>query len=162
MLTWLDKNFEQYLLSLFLGSISILVFMQVVMRYIFGEALVWTEELIRWLFIWSIWVGVSYAFKYDQHMKITIFTDRLNPNLQRILKILSLVICLIFIMRIGWYGWEQATSKLIVRQSSFSLPNPFKERNLSVMWLYLSVPVGCALSTLRIIQTMILLYRNKR
>lgn len=161
MISWLDENLEKYFLALGLGTISILVFVQVVMRYAFGASLDWSEELIRWVFIWSIWIGVSYAFKNDQHMKISTIADKLSGNAKFYIQLFVAVICLLFIARIGWYGYEQATSRLIMRQSAFSIPNPFGERNLSVMYLYLSVPVGCLFSSIRLMQNIVKLIKNK-
>ena len=45
---WLDKHFEETLLGIFLILITVIIFLQVVMRYVFSRALSWPEEFTRY------------------------------------------------------------------------------------------------------------------
>ncbi len=63
MMKWLNDNLEAALGGLLLAGIVILITVQVVMRYVFQNALSWSEELTLWTFIWFIWIGIAYAFK---------------------------------------------------------------------------------------------------
>ena len=75
MLKKLWNNMEEYLLVYSLMLSVGLVFIQVVMRYVFSNSLSWSEELARYLFLWQIWVGASYAVKEHRHLRIELIQD---------------------------------------------------------------------------------------
>lgn len=54
-------HLEEALLFVILTAMVAIIFIQVVMRYVFNNALSWSEELARYLYVWSTWVGVSYS-----------------------------------------------------------------------------------------------------
>ena len=53
------NKIEEYFLVYSLILMVALVFIQVIMRYIFNNSLSWSEELVRYIFIWQIWLGAS-------------------------------------------------------------------------------------------------------
>jgi TRAP-type C4-dicarboxylate transport system permease small subunit len=151
---WVDDNFEPIVLSLTMGLMAVLIFLQVVMRYVFESSLVWSEELIRWLFIWMIWVGVAYAFKTGEHMRIEAFVDILPKAVRQRLETILKAVMIVFLLRITWLGIEQTTSPIIVRQSSVVLYWPFTDQKVGMMWLYATLPFGALLSVWRLAQSL--------
>ncbi|MGH0000200.1 TRAP transporter small permease [Pseudovibrio ascidiaceicola] len=89
LLRFVEKNAEAYLINFLLFNIVLWVFVQVIMRYIFSSSLPWSEEFVRWCFIWFIWVGVSYGFKTRRHICVT-----------ALIKALPLIIESAFLIRI--------------------------------------------------------------
>ena len=71
-LKWLNHNLEKVLASILLAAIVLLIFGNVFMRYIMNASLSWGEELTLWLFVWFVWLAVSYAFHSREHVRITI------------------------------------------------------------------------------------------
>ncbi len=51
---WLDDNIEEFLMLVFLGAMTLIMGIQVFSRYVLGMSLLWSEELTRYLFIWSV------------------------------------------------------------------------------------------------------------
>jgi len=45
--------------------------LQVFMRFVLSSSLAWTEELSRYSFIWSVYMGGVLAVKHTQHVRIT-------------------------------------------------------------------------------------------
>ena len=72
---WFD-NAEEYLLVGSLAFNVVLVFFQVVMRYVFQNSLSWSEELARYIFLWQTWLGASYAVKEHRHLRVEMLADR--------------------------------------------------------------------------------------
>lgn len=152
---WLDANFEQIILASFMALMAGLIFVQVVMRYVFENSLVWSEELVRWLFIWTIWVGIAYAFRTGDHIRITMLSDRLAAPARRRLEAALGLAMIAFFLWIGWLGVQQATSPIVARQSSVVLYWPFSDTKVSLTWLYATLPFGSFLSVLRLTQNLL-------
>ena len=66
-------NFEEYFCVWTMAIMTILVFIQVVMRYVFSNSLSWSEELARFIFLWLSWIGASYAVKERSHFRVEMF-----------------------------------------------------------------------------------------
>ncbi|WP_417269946.1 TRAP transporter small permease [Celeribacter sp.] len=152
VLKWLNANFEQVILASFMALMAVLIFVQVIMRYVFESSLVWSEELARWLFIWTIWTGIAYAFRTGDHIRITMLSDSLSPLNRKRLENVVCVALIVFFLWIGWLGVKQATSPIVMRQSSVVLHWPFSDAKVSLVWLYATLPFGSFLSVIRLVQ----------
>ena len=60
-LRFLNDHLEEYLLVFLMVVEVVVVFAQVVTRYVFHSPLAWSEELARYMFIWLVWIGAAYA-----------------------------------------------------------------------------------------------------
>jgi TRAP-type C4-dicarboxylate transport system permease small subunit len=59
-------------------AMVLLVFLNAVMRYIFQSGIAESEELARYLFIWTVFLGSIIAFKNNMHMGVTLVVDKLS------------------------------------------------------------------------------------
>jgi TRAP-type C4-dicarboxylate transport system permease small subunit len=91
----LEKAME-YMLAIIMFSLVLVVFTQVVLRYVVRTSLPWTEEMARYLFIWLIFIASSVAVKKKQLLGIDFLVIHFSENTQRHLNILSLVLSLVF------------------------------------------------------------------
>lgn len=73
MLKWLDENLEEFLMVVFLIAMTLIMGVQVFTRYALGASLSWSEEVTRYLFIWSGFISVSYCTKKCISIKIEQF-----------------------------------------------------------------------------------------
>ena len=93
ILKWLDDNIELYICVFLMSFMTLLVFVQVVMRYVFNNSLSWSEELARYTFIWLIYIGISYGCKLRKHIKIDaalyLFPKKVRPYVVLLGDILS-------------------------------------------------------------------------
>ncbi|MDO5352860.1 MAG: TRAP transporter small permease [Succinatimonas sp.] len=148
----LNERFEEAILVFLLANITIWVFVQVIMRYVFHNSLTWSEEFVRWCFIWFIWVGVSYGFRVRKHISITVFVDKLSGKYKKIAELLVNFIVLWCMLNLFYFGYEQISNPIISRQSSIVLKWPLFGSNVSMLWLYASLPFGAFFSSFRLIQ----------
>jgi C4-dicarboxylate transporter, DctQ subunit len=92
---------EEGIISLLLVTMTLLVFVEVVMRFGFGSGFLWAQELTLYLSAWFVLFGVSYGLKVGAHIGVDAFVKTLPPIGQRIISsvavILSLVYCGLFI-----------------------------------------------------------------
>ena len=70
---WLDENLEEFLLIIFLIGMTVIMGAQIFCRYILEMSLSWSEELTRYLFVWSGFLSVSYCSKKCLSIKIEQF-----------------------------------------------------------------------------------------
>jgi len=67
----LYDNLEEYLCVFLCGLMILCLIIQVGIRIISGSALAWTEELSRFCFIWTVYIGASLAAKRVAHVRIS-------------------------------------------------------------------------------------------
>lgn len=102
------KFFINYLEKIitFLASASILgivviVFLNVVMRYIFNTGLTWSDEVSVNLFVWFIFLGGILAAIEKMHLKVDIFTNLFNQKNQKNQKIFTIVANIFVLLAMG-------------------------------------------------------------
>ena len=108
----IDEYLEEYFLVTTLVVMVVVIFLQVVMRYVFQNSLSWSEELARYLFLWQVWVGASYATKKSRHLRVEILRDALPPLGQKILETLATLIWLAFAVLVVYLSYG-ITSKVM-------------------------------------------------
>jgi TRAP-type C4-dicarboxylate transport system permease small subunit len=67
---------------LILWSTVVVVFLQILARYVFKAPLVWTEEVARFAFIWLAFVGVAVTERQNAHFRITFLVEKAPPRLR--------------------------------------------------------------------------------
>ena len=75
---------ERYMLIFCLVSIVLLIFFGVLSRFIFHYSIAWSEELVRYMFVWGGLFGAAAAFRSGKHSGIPIIIERLPLPLQRL------------------------------------------------------------------------------
>jgi len=80
------------LATLCLASLILIVFANVVGRYVFNHSLTWGAEAAQWLFIYIIFLAIPLAHRARMHLSITFLVDRLPPIPRRLLAVLAEVI----------------------------------------------------------------------
>ncbi|MDO4664280.1 MAG: TRAP transporter small permease [Erysipelotrichaceae bacterium] len=96
VLQWLDNYLEEAILCICLAAMAGIMGVQVLCRYFFGASLSWSEELTRFLFIWSGFLSVSYCSKRCISIKIEQVVAKLNRKNRAIFKLINHTIELIF------------------------------------------------------------------
>ena len=145
---WLDANLERFLIALLLAAIVLLIFANVFMRYVLNDSLSWGEELTLWLFVWFVWLSVSYAFQKYEHVRITAFHGLLSQRGQKLLDIVVDVLILVFFAVLIFECIKLILLPFVASQTSVVLGIP-------IPVLYASAPIGAALSSIRVIQHLV-------
>jgi TRAP-type C4-dicarboxylate transport system permease small subunit len=147
------NNIEEYILvPSFMFSV-VLISTQIVMRYVFRQSLSWSEELARYVFIWQLWLGVSYAAKNHSHIRIKIIENALNNRQLMILETVVTVIWFAFGCFVIVQGYSVAMRIGAYHQTSSAL-------GLPMVYAYMAVPVGATLMNIRLVQNLIIMYRS--
>jgi len=92
----LNDHLEEFFIIPLMFLMSGIICLQVVMRYVFQNSLVWSEELSRYLFIWLIYFAVSYTARREKHIRIDAAISLYPKKLRPYIDILSELIVLGF------------------------------------------------------------------
>jgi TRAP-type C4-dicarboxylate transport system permease small subunit len=138
-----EGTFERVLVTLnrwiiiaMMAVMVLLVFMNVVSRYIFNHSIIWAEEVSQYLMVWVAFLGAGLALRQGRHVAIEILQDRLPSKARRmtrhlvaLLLILFMGILIILGFQFARFAWDQETPVLNIPQG---IP-------------YLAVPIGALL-----------------
>lgn len=144
----LDDHVETYLSSILLIFFSILVIVQVVMRYVFHSPLTWSEELSRYAFVWFVYTSAAYAVRYQRHVKFTFLVNALNRVSYvygQIVKIIALFLWIGFLIFIDYYSIQ-----MVINQYNTGQVSPANQIPMYIV--YLGLPLGALLMTFRVSQ----------
>ncbi|MFA6505881.1 MAG: TRAP transporter small permease [Treponemataceae bacterium] len=138
-----DYKIEDYVLLLLFWVLAIVVFAQFFSRYVLNAAIVWTEEMARYLLISVGFLGSAVAARKHAH----IFVEAGYRYFPR--KIGFILSTLVDIIQIVFFGyWAFLTLKIF--------PIMMRQRMVTVEWpmavVYTPVLVGFALMTFRSVQ----------
>jgi TRAP-type C4-dicarboxylate transport system permease small subunit len=86
---WIDG-----LIALCLAVMVVMVFGNVVLRYVFNSGIAVSEEVSRWLFVWMTFLGAVVALKDHGHLGTDMLVGRLSPTGKRICLVISQLLML--------------------------------------------------------------------
>ena len=110
ILHWLDENLEEFILVLFLIAMTLIMGVQVFCRYVLGMSLSWSEELTRYLSVWSGFLSVSYCSKKCLSIKIEQFVAVFPRRGRAIFKVVNHTFELIFFIYMIPFAWSYMMS----------------------------------------------------
>ncbi|MDO4581225.1 MAG: TRAP transporter small permease [Bacillota bacterium] len=135
--------FEEKLLVYSLIVTVIVIFIQIIMRYVFKNSLFGSEEFARYVFMWQIYLGASIGFREDKHITITLLTDHLSGTAKKLCAILADLIMLAFCVFIIYFGWV-----FLAKVASMNMVTP--AMRIPFIFVYSSLPVSCVVIFIRI------------
>jgi TRAP-type C4-dicarboxylate transport system permease small subunit len=152
-LRFLDQKFELYICMTLITGMTVLIAVQVFMRYVMGDSLSWSEELARYMFIWLIYLGISYGAMIMRHIRIEaalgIFPARFRPQVV----ILGDFLFLLFSVYVSYVAYFTVVRQMGLGQTSPALGMP--------MWIIYAAPcAGFAFTAMREIQTIVWRFRH--
>ena len=93
------------LLACLLAFITVGVFIQVVMRYVFATSFLWGEELSLFAFIWSVFLGAVVGVRRRIHLGFDFLPELLTGRwavAQRLVINLSILAVALLLLLEGW------------------------------------------------------------
>lgn len=100
------NEFEETAIAIMLGAMTIITFVNVVMRYVFNASLIWGLELTLALFAWLVLFGMSYAVKVTAHLGVDAVINILPQRGRRILALIAAACCLVYVFLLMKGAWD--------------------------------------------------------
>jgi C4-dicarboxylate transporter DctQ subunit len=130
--------FEKYTITIAFAIATLLLFANVVLRYIFDTGLPWVLETVQYLFAWVVLIGAAHGVKMGIHLGIDILIDKFPDKLRKAVVMFAVCLCILFVAIVDYesviyiiriYQWGDLTEDLQIPQ-----------------WIpYLAIPVGLSL-----------------
>ncbi|WPB59417.1 TRAP transporter small permease [Xylophilus sp. GOD-11R] len=96
---------NRWALILLLGAMSVIIFVNVALRYLTSQSLEWAEEVSRHMMIWLTFLGAGPVLRAGGHIAVENLQDAL-PRLGGIaLRVVVAALLFGFFGFMAWYGW---------------------------------------------------------
>ena len=82
-------SIEETAIAVILGLMTLITFVNVVLRYVFNESLIWGLEVTLILFAWLVLLGISYGFKVTSHLGVDALINLFDSRKQRVFAIIA-------------------------------------------------------------------------
>jgi C4-dicarboxylate transporter DctQ subunit len=139
---------EEVLLCVMMSFLIVLMFIQVVFRYCLGRSITWSEEVSRLLFVWSVFLGIDLAAKYNRHIRVTFQLKLFAKPVQKGITIFAYFI---------WFAFSLILSIVAIEFviTMFKFPYFSQTLHINLAYAYVIVPLGFSLVTLRVTRLLI-------
>ncbi|MBN2860979.1 MAG: TRAP transporter small permease [Sphaerochaetaceae bacterium] len=139
---WLN-NLVSYLCTISIGGMTAVVLLGVLFRYVFRQPLGWSEELSRYLMIWSASLAISIGIRENEHVGLSMLMDSTKSTLMR-----SILGTLIFLVNATFLFIMFYYAVLMVRDATFQISMGL---GITMVLPTLAIPVSMALAMLQLV-----------
>ena len=140
------------ILVVLMAVISFLGIFQVIMRSM-GSVPAWTEESIRFLFIWATCIAAAIGVKENIHIGIDVFVNLLPKLGRQIIEVIIQLILIVFDVFIVIYGFNLVAKTVAQPSPALRLP---------MSYVYLAIPVLGILGVFYSLQEIVRIIRERK
>lgn len=148
------EKFEKFVSCACVSVMAVLVFANVIARFVFNSPLAVADEMSCYLFVLMSFMGTAIAARKKAHLGLTIVTDKLSPSAAKKVQVLMYIIAAIFCLLIVIFGVEMVISQHSLGQETATMQ--WSE------WIYgLFVPIGAAFAMIAFLSVAVETARTK-
>ena len=138
-----------------LAMLTLLVFgtWQIFTRWILGNPSTFTDELLRYVLIISGFIGSAYCFYRDEHLALTLVTDKAKGTFKVVLDVFIEICILFFVIYVFIFGGAKLASTATNVSSVMHIP---------MKTLYMIEPICGVLIVLARILKYVTMYAEKK
>jgi len=150
----LNDHIEEYLMGVLLIALTLVMLLQVFLRFIFNTALSWPEEFCRYCFVYFAFLTIGYCVKNDSMLKLDFIRNLLPKKAGDVLCLIIQLFCLAFFIYMLVFSYSLVT---IVKNTSRTSP----AMGIQFYYIYISTIIGFTLAVVRSLQFIIRFLRDK-
>ncbi|MCX7787219.1 MAG: TRAP transporter small permease [Spirochaetes bacterium] len=132
-------RFLEKTLGVLLAAMVVLLFLQVVTRYIFRGHLLWAGEMAVWTFVWISYLGSVVLYIKKKHIVVDLLSAILPKRINRVMEGVASVCVVVFLSLLFYHSIPVVVS--YSKQQATSI-------GISKLFLFSSLTVSCALMLL--------------
>jgi TRAP-type C4-dicarboxylate transport system permease small subunit len=139
-------------------AIVVIMVVQVFARYILNASLIWAEELCRYILIWQSFLLIGIAYHQGELIVLDVLSTRVSPAIRFVIRgLVAVPVCYFLYLMVrhgivfaGRYSAQTIPAIDFIWTSLVGRP-----AHVAIFWVYVSVPVGCAILLAHIIAGLI-------
>ena len=117
-----------------LGAMVIITGAQIICRTWF-TALSWSDEVTRYLLIWSTFLGATVVYRHNGHISVTLLQDVVGPRAAKALRVAVHVICFVLFTVLLYYSTLYCMK---LKKTATAMP-------IKMKYIYSCIPVSMAI-----------------
>jgi TRAP-type C4-dicarboxylate transport system permease small subunit len=145
LLRRLAIGFEANLAATVLAMMLAVMTLQVFTRYVLNNSPDWTEEALRYMYVWVVFLGSSAAITERTHVSISFLIERLPRNWQIAVAVMSNTVIVAFLGFLLYWGIVATISHNVI---------PLMTMDVAYSVVYAIVPVSAVLMIVRLLLVM--------
>ena len=146
-------NFETYICVALVAVMIVSLTAQVGVRIVTGSAVAWAEEVSRYCFICTVYLGTAVAAQKLTHVRITAQFMYLPVHVRLVFRIIADIILFGFNVFVAWLCFGITFSSLQYGEISATL-------GINIAFVAAVIPVGAVLMNWRILEVYFLHWRS--
>lgn len=136
---------EERLLGITMTAMVAMVFVHVIGRYVIHASFSYTEELVRYMFVWCVFLGASAALYRNAHLSVSVFPDSVWGRFSRTRILVIWSAAMTFIIVMAFFGLRVVYIQFITGQKTAAM-------GLPMWWFGLALPVGAISMAARLLR----------
>ena len=137
---WIEKA-EIILLIIILTVMIILSFLQVLLRNIFDQGLLWGDIFLRNMVLWVGFIGASLATRENKHINIDLFTRFLSGRWRALAQLVTQLSAALVCILLADAGWTFVMDEKMYGTTIFA--------EIPAWYFQLIIPIGFMLMAFR-------------
>ena len=148
------RNLERNLSWVLLLTLTVMLSVQIVARYLFYTTFSWIEEFSRVVFIWFIYLSISWIIIQGRHVRVNVLQYFLPKSFIKPFYFFADLLWLIFnlVMTYAGYLFLESEMNPLQRTATLEIPEPI---------IHAIIPIGFGLMSVRLILYMYRVYVKK-
>lgn len=138
------EGIQSWITFSFVSVITACVSVQVFVRYVLQKPLfLWSEELVRFILIWMVFLGIGVGVKNDAHFAMDVLPPLLGRRWGLVVRLFNdvcmgaiLVLLILAGLRFSWFGLFQYSPNI----------------EILMVWVFISIPLGGALALIYLVE----------
>jgi C4-dicarboxylate transporter DctQ subunit len=137
---WIERA-ETVVLVLILGIMVIFAFLQVVLRNIFHEGILWGDIFLRHLVLWVGFLGASLATREQKHINIDLFSRFMSEKGKAYIGVFTNLFSMFICYLLADAGWTFVQDEQMIGSVIFA--------DIPAWYFQIIIPVGFLLMSFR-------------
>jgi C4-dicarboxylate transporter DctQ subunit len=142
----IDRDLEKWALLWFYSMLVVTMAIEVIRREVFSYSSIWGEEIVRYAFIYLVWIGAASAVRERAHIRIDVLFEFCSPRVKALLYLFGDLVMVV----VGVFALYLSMESLMISLKFGSVSHGLR---LPMSLFLAAVPIGFSLLLYRLAQS---------